>query len=109
MKTTIATKRATPATLSPKAAARENAPMATIDLVPALLQIKSILVPLDFSAASEKALAYAVPFARQFGAKLTLVHVVEPVATPDFAESFPLILENDKVMAECERHLELVI
>ena len=59
--------------------------MTTIDLVPALVQIKSILVPIDFSASSEKALAYAVPFARQFGAQLTLLHVVEPVATPDFA------------------------
>lgn len=75
-------------------------------LVPALLNIRSILVPTDFSPASEKALAYAVPFARQFGAKLTLLHVVEPVATPDFANSFPLAVENDKVMAQCRQHLE---
>ena len=81
----------------------------TVELVPALLNIKSILVPIDFSAPSEKALAYAVPFARQFGAKLTLLHVVEPVATPDFAGSFPLVMENDKVMAECKRHLERVV
>ena len=74
--------------------------------VPALLNIRSILVPTDFSPASEKALAYAVPFARQFGAKLILLHVVEPVATPDFASSFPLALENDKVMAQCRKHLE---
>jgi universal stress protein A len=77
------------------------------ELVPSLLQIKSILVPVDFSAQSEKALAYAVPFAEQFGAKLTLLHVVEPVATPDFALSFPLV--NDKVVADCKRHLERIV
>ena len=38
---------------------------------------KRILVPLDFSQCSEKALQYAVPFARQFGAELVLVHVVQ--------------------------------
>jgi nucleotide-binding universal stress UspA family protein len=80
-----------------------------IELVPALLQMKSILVPIDFSPSSEKALAYAVAFARQFGAKLTLLHVVEPVATPDFAGSFPWMMENDKVMAECQRHLDRVL
>ena len=38
---------------------------------------KRILVPLDFSPCSEKALQYAIPFARQFGAKLVLVHVIQ--------------------------------
>ena len=75
----------------------------------AKIKLASILVPIDFSAESEKALAYAVPFARQFGAKLTLLHVVEPIATPDFANSFPLAMENDKLMADCKRHLERVV
>jgi len=66
---------------------------------PAVLRIKSILVPLDFSTPSKEALGYAVAVARQFKAKLTLLHVVEPVATPDFAASFPLVLETDKLMA----------
>jgi nucleotide-binding universal stress UspA family protein len=74
-----------------------------------VFRLKSILVPIDFSAESEKALAYAVPFARQFGARLTVLHVVEPVAMPDFAKSFPLTIENDKVMAERKRHLERVV
>ena len=76
---------------------------------PALLRIKSILVPIDFSVSSKKALEYAVPFARQFGAKLTLLHVVEPVATPDFANSFPLMMENDKVKAASRGQLEHII
>ena len=71
--------------------------------------IKSILVPLDFSAPSERALAYAVPLAAQFGAKLKLLHVVEPVATPDFAKSFPLAMENDQVMAAGKQQLDRLI
>src|SRR5437867_12841235 len=76
---------------------------------PRSLRIKSILVPIDFSACSKKALAYAVAFAEQFGAKLTLLHVVEPVATPDFAKSFPLLMENDKAMAAAKGRLEHTI
>ena len=53
-----------------------------IDLVPAVLRMQKILVPLDFSKASRKALKYAVPFAEQFGAKIVLLHVVEPVVYP---------------------------
>jgi nucleotide-binding universal stress UspA family protein len=73
------------------------------------LRIKSILVPLDFSSPSKKALDYAVAFARQFKAKLTLLHVVEPVATPDFAGSFPLAIDDDKQMAAAKDELERVI
>lgn len=41
--------------------------------------LKSILVPIDFSADSRKALRYAAAFARQFNAKITLLHVVIPI------------------------------
>ena len=68
-------------------------------------QIRSILVPIDFSEPSKEALKAAAGFARQFGAKLTLLNVVEPVATPDFAY-FPLVMENDKVIARCKQELE---
>jgi len=74
-----------------------------------LLPVKSILVPLDFSPSSKKALDYAVEFARQFKAKLTLLHVVEPVATPDFASSFPLVMEDDKLMAAAKNELERAV
>jgi nucleotide-binding universal stress UspA family protein len=39
------------------------------------LQIKSILVPLDFSRASIQALKYTIPLAQEFGATIHLVHV----------------------------------
>ncbi len=41
------------------------------------LKLKRILVPLDFSECSEKALQYAVAFTEQFPASLTLLYVVE--------------------------------
>jgi nucleotide-binding universal stress UspA family protein len=49
--------------------------------VPAL-QLERILVPLDFSAHAMRALRYAAAFARQFGASLSLLHVMEPVVYP---------------------------
>ena len=76
---------------------------------PVQLGVTSILVPLDFSTESRKALAYAVPFARQFGAHITVLHVVEPVATPDFAKSFPLALENEKVMRAAREQLDNIL
>jgi nucleotide-binding universal stress UspA family protein len=42
------------------------------------LQIKTILVPLDFSPASLQALKYTIPLAKEFGSTVHLVHV-QPV------------------------------
>ena len=50
------------------------------ELAPPIIHLKNILVPLDLSEMSLKSLHYAVPFAEQFGAKLTLLHVVHPPA-----------------------------
>lgn len=38
-------------------------------------KLKKILVPIDFSDCSKKALQYAIPFARQFNARMILLHV----------------------------------
>jgi universal stress protein A len=78
-----------------------------VELVPSVLQIKSIIVPLDFSEMSLKALRYAVAFAKQFGAKLTLVHVVEaPVHAAD--ASFSSLVSSDKFGAIKERLEEMI-
>jgi universal stress protein A len=70
------------------------------------LKIRSILVPTDFSAPARQALRHAVALAEQFGAKLTLLNVVEPIgATPDFAYN-PLVLDNEKVIAAALDHLK---
>ena len=51
-------------------------------------RLKRILVPVDFSDCSKKALQYATPLARQFNAELTLLHVVEPYRA--FSPEIPL-------------------
>lgn len=53
---------------------------------PLKIDLKSILVPIDFSESSKKALKYAIPFARQFNASIDLIYVVEPTIYPaDFS------------------------
>jgi len=48
------------------------------------MAIKRILVPVDFSDDSMRALAYARDFAKPFGAQLSVLYVIEPIyyATP---------------------------
>ena len=76
---------------------------------PRRLSIRTLLVPTDFSEASENAVRYAVALAKHFDAKLTFLYVVEPVGTPDFATSFPLAMDDDKVACECKGALQKVI
>ena len=45
------------------------------------MKLEMVLVPIDFSDPSLKALRYAVAFAREFGGKLIVLSVVEPVAS----------------------------
>jgi nucleotide-binding universal stress UspA family protein len=57
---------------------------ARIDNVrPQRLQIRNVLVPVDFSAPSLEAIAVALPLLKQFGAQLHLVHV--------FPSDYPLV------------------
>ena len=50
--------------------------------VGAHVNMQRILVPINFSRESAKAVRYAVSLARQFDASITLVHVVEPSYGP---------------------------
>jgi nucleotide-binding universal stress UspA family protein len=50
------------------------------------LEIKRILVPIDFSEHSKNALKFAVSFAKHFNSELLLLYVVEPTVYPaDFS------------------------
>jgi universal stress protein A len=49
-----------------------------VELAEPVLKLERILVPMDFSRISLKALDYAVPLAKQFGAKIILLHAIEP-------------------------------
>ena len=41
--------------------------------------LKSVMVATDFSPLSEKAIDYAVMIAKQFGAKILIMHVLDPI------------------------------
>lgn len=84
------------------------APATVVESIPAKLKLKSILVPLDYSPESKKALRYALAFAAQFGARLTLIHVVAPMPMADFY-SFPMAVENDQLIANCQEHLARLV
>jgi universal stress protein A len=43
------------------------------------IKLRNILVPTDFTECSQKALSYALSFAKLFGAEILLLHVVEAV------------------------------
>ena len=53
---------------------------------PVQLKLRRLLVPLDFSGLSRQALGSAVPLARKYRAKISLVHVVQP---PVVLEALP--------------------
>lgn len=79
----------------------ESAPAASVG-PPYAVSFKSILVPIDFSGCSEKALNFAVRFARQFGARLVLLHVAPSYADPYFVTEFGP-LQTDVVRASEDR------
>jgi nucleotide-binding universal stress UspA family protein len=74
--------------------------------------INRILVPVDFSAHSERAVRYATTLANRFGAQVTLLHVVEdPFVTgawqaETFVPNMPELL-NDLVTAAHAQIAEL--
>ena len=80
-------------------------PEGVIELVPQILNIKKILVPIDFSAMSKKAFHYALRLAEQFGCEIVLLHVVEPesaIAGTRLAVDVFAQLEEDSTAAEAD-------
>ena len=63
-------------------AGRRTASAPASAMAPLQFHIGKILVPVDFSEHSQKALRYALAFATQFGAEVTLVHIVEQMVYP---------------------------
>src|SRR5215475_13286700 len=60
----------------------------------AMLSFKHILVPLDFSAPSKRALKLASELALKFGSSLTLVHVCEIPTYAGMAASLPDLISS---------------
>ena len=53
-------------------------PKSVVEMVPQILNLKKILVPIDFSPMSKKAFHDALRFAERFGCEIILLHVIEP-------------------------------
>lgn len=53
-----------------------------------MINIRKILLPTDFSSFAEHALDYAVSFAKEYDAKLYILHVIEDLAHVSYFEVF---------------------
>jgi nucleotide-binding universal stress UspA family protein len=70
------------------------------------LQIRNVLVPIDFSEPSLEAIEFALPLLKQFGAELHLVHVFEPDYPLSSLMAMPLIVPELEVGKRLRRHLK---
>jgi len=72
------------------------------------LTIRHILVPMDFSGYARQALTCAVPLARQYRAKISLVHVAQPPVVmrtmPDGGITMPL--NTARLIEVAQTHLD---
>jgi len=87
---------------------RDEPLLASAATTPFLL--KKILVPIDFSDCSKKALKYALPLAKQHGATITLFYVVPglPQAVGDYGTADYPTLEAD-LRATAEKELDQLL
>jgi nucleotide-binding universal stress UspA family protein len=73
------------------------------------MKIRSILLPTDFSECAGYALSYATSLARDAGAKIICVHVVEPVVPAvgytGMSEPLPLAGISEQLEESAEREL----
>ena len=69
------------------------------------LQIRNVLVPTDFSAASLEAVECVLPLIKKFGADLHLVHVFESDYPLASMAAMPLIVPELEVGRRVRRHL----
>ncbi|RMG71032.1 MAG: universal stress protein [Bacteroidetes bacterium] len=81
---------------------RKSQPTAPLkDRLRASSQVRNILLPTDFSPVSHNAFIYALHFAEQLGAEITLFHAYQdtPVTPGIVPEAFVDALRNDKIEA----------
>ena len=77
-----------------------------------MLTLKTVLVPTDFSAASESALRYGKAMAERFGATLHIVHVMEDLlahawAAEVYVSSMPQL--RDEIEKESRQRLDTLL
>ena len=77
-----------------------------------MIEISRILHPTDFSVSSKHAMSYALYFAREFKAKLYVLHVIEEVASAmyfDILQTPPLAQLMDDIEAQARGALDELI
>jgi nucleotide-binding universal stress UspA family protein len=72
-----------------------------------MIALKTVLVPHDFSEASDAAVRYGIALAHSFGAKLYMLHVSDR-AKFEMATEFPLGLDGSLEDAARERLLKIL-
>jgi nucleotide-binding universal stress UspA family protein len=55
-----------------------------------VIKLKKVLVPTDFSESARHALRYGMSFAKEYGAELVLLHVVENLTVGYASDLFPV-------------------
>ena len=55
-----------------------------------MIKLKKVLVPTDFSESARHALRYGMSFAKEYGAELVLLHVVENLTVGYASDLFPV-------------------
>jgi nucleotide-binding universal stress UspA family protein len=55
-----------------------------------MIKLKKVLVPTDFSESARHALTYGISFAKEYGAELVLLHVVENLTVGYASDLFPV-------------------
>jgi len=73
--------------------------------LPATLQVRNVLVAIDFSAPSLEAIEAALPLIKHFGADLHLVHVFEPDYLASSIVAIPLVVPELEVGPRVRRRL----
>ena len=73
---------------------------------PAVIQLKKILVPVDFSDPSSQAVRYAVRFAQHFGSEITLLHIVQKTFIAPFPEVPPYLDDIEEDFENAEKALQ---
>jgi nucleotide-binding universal stress UspA family protein len=73
------------------------------------MEIRSILLPTDFSECGNYALSYATSLARKFGSSIIFVHVIEPIVPTvgysGVTEPLPIADISDQLEDSAEREL----
>ncbi len=69
--------------------------------------IKKILVPIDFSDYSKKALQYTVKFAKSFNSELHLIYVIEPMIYPADLSMGQMVIPPSEVNMDEKAKTEL--